>query len=410
MNKPISENQIMEAQAALLDGITAPQDKDDVAKIVTSLNAGWRNKVAEQLGMDGQTFQLAQGSLGLQTADSSGLFRMADAVPSDSDTSYYNPTSAIEFSKNFNALLHALMPSNSGGLRVALGPMYASWIAYRSADTSDLTQLELFEKWANKKLNPNQSTKAITVFKAALSDPLLMALDAIVDPANYTNFVDDTQKTYKLPTYSCTVTNAKSAVLTNGIATFNFDSNTMDTSSAGTTVKGSASGIFEIFSGGAGGSYDTLNKMAAASGFSIHGQIDNYGTLNVDRGGWYSSDQLNRAFKNKNDNNVWDPQSNQGDWDTFFGPGGSLQRRVSQLLLVSGYDITVTSRASYTASQFKAITTNAKVGIWPFFSAEVSTTHKTSYSQGANGELVVNYKQNPGQIAIWGATVADVPG
>lgn len=410
MNKTISEDQILKAQAVRLESVTAPKSQEDVAEIVTSLNAGWRNKVAEQLGMDTQTFQLAQGSLGLQTSDSSGLFRMADAVPSDQDTSYYEPSSAIQFSNNFNRLLHALLPSNSGGLRAALGPMYANWIAYRSADTSDLTQLELFTKWADRNLDPNEKTKAISVFKAALSDPLLMALDAYVDPANYTSFVDDTGKAYTLPTYSSTISNAKAAVLTNGVATFDFNSETMDTSSNGTTVKGSASGIYEIFSGGAGGSYETLNKMAASSGFSIKGQVDNYGTLSIDRGGWYSSDQLDRAYKNKDNNNVWDPQSNQGSWDNFFGTGGSLKRRVSQLLLVSGYDITVTSHASYTQSQFTEITTNAKVGIWPFFSAEVSTTHTTSYSHGANGELIVNYTQNPGQIAIWGSTVADITG
>jgi hypothetical protein len=409
MNKHLSEDLLMQQQAALLGLNTTPQNPQDVAKIVNDLNSGWRNQVAKVLGMDTNTFQLAQGSLGLQTADSSGLFRMADAVPSASVASYYDPSSATQFSKTYNMLLHALLPSNSSGLSVALGPMYAKWTIYRANDTSGLPQVQVFQKWANMNLNPNQITAAMTAYKAAMSDPLNMALDAYIDPANSTTFVDDTNTVYLLPSYSCTISNAQRAVLVNGKTTINFDSSTMDTSSVGTTVKGSASGMYDIFSAGAGGSYDSLNKMAASSGFNITGTIDNYGTLAVSRGGWYDSSQLTRAYSAPNNNNIWDPLGNQGDWNSFFGTSGSLARRVSELLLVSGYDITVTSKASYSASQYQKITTDANVGIWPFFSIDVSTTHTTTYTQGANGELIVNYKQNPGMIAIWGATVADTP-
>lgn len=68
-------NAIQTAQLALN---TTPKNAQDVQAIVESLNAGWRNQVAKQLGMSADTFQLAQGSLGLQTSDSSGLFRMAE--------------------------------------------------------------------------------------------------------------------------------------------------------------------------------------------------------------------------------------------------------------------------------------------------------------------------------------------
>ena len=197
--------------------------------------------------------------------------------------------------------------------------------------------------------------------------------------------------------------------MTGGPTSISFDSSTMDTSSVGTTVQGTASGLFDIFSAAASGSYTSLNQMAASSGFTIAGSVTNYGTLSVDRGAWYDSSQLNRAYSAPNNNNIWDAAANQGNWASFFGPTGSLARRVSELLLVSGYDITVTSKASYTASQYTQITTDASVGIWPFFSMDVKTTHTTNFTQGANGELVVRYTQNPGEIAIWGASVADIP-
>lgn len=381
----------------------------NVKKIVDGLNAGWRNEVAKQLGADTNTFQLAQGVLGLQTADSSGLFRMADAVPSNSQTQYYDPSSARQFSSGYNGMLHALLPSESSGLRATLGPMYASWIAYRSADTSSDTQEEVFKRWANKNLDPGKISSALTAYQAAATDPLYLAYDAFINKANYTPFVDDANQPYSLPTYSCTITNAKTAVATGGSATINFDSTTMDTTSVGTTVSGSASGFYEFFSGGASGSFDSLNTTAASSEFTITGTIDKYGTVSCDRSGWYTSDEYTRAFGGEGDNNIWDPLANQGGWDSFFGAQGAISRRVTELLLVSGYDITVTSKAKYSASQFQKITTTANVGFWPFFSAEVSTTHTTKYTQGADGSLIVNYKLNPGLIAIWGATVANAP-
>ena len=63
----------------------------DVAKQVNDLNAGWYNVVTKAMGIDVTNFQLAQGTLGLQTADSSGLFLMADAVPPPTAVAYFDP-------------------------------------------------------------------------------------------------------------------------------------------------------------------------------------------------------------------------------------------------------------------------------------------------------------------------------
>ena len=199
MNKTITDEALMQQQATYLALNTSPQNPQQVQTIVESLNAGWRNQVAKQLGMDTNTFQLAQGCLGLQTSDSSGLFRMADAVPAGGVVGNYVPSSSTQFSTNYNMMLHALLPSNSGGLVVALGPLYAKWVLYRAADTSGLPQLQVFQKWANINLDPNKITAALTVYKAAMSDPLNVALDAYIAAGNYTTFVDDTGAAYVLP-------------------------------------------------------------------------------------------------------------------------------------------------------------------------------------------------------------------
>lgn len=381
----------------------------DVQQIINNNNAGWRNEVTQQLGMDPNTFQLAQGLLGLQTSDSSGLFLMADAIPPQSVVAYYDPSGKNRRSTAYNQLLHAMLPDQSSGLVAALGPMYAKWIAYRNADTSDLTQEALFQKWANRNLDPNQLTTAITAFNAAKSDPLNLALTAFVNPAFQTSFVDDAQNSYTLPTYSCTISTATNAINAGASAQINFKTSTANTSSVGTTVSGSASGFYDIFSGSVGGSFDKLNQVAASSDFSITGTIGKYATVPVDPAGWMDTTMVSRAWNGKNNNKIWDPNSNMGNWESFFSSTGSLARRVSQLLLVSDYDLTVTSNASYSQSDFQQIKTQASFGVWPFFSADVSATHTETYTLNSNGSLSVRYQLNEGLVAVWGATIQVAP-
>lgn len=381
-----------------------------VAARISDLNAGWRNVVAKALTMDTKTFQLAQGTLGLQTSDSSGLFQMADSVPPQSTTAYFDPSGKNTRSTAYNQLLHALLPTSSSGLRDFLADQYPNWIAYRNADTSDLSQKALFEKWASRHLDPDLLTKALNAFDKTLSDPINVALTNYVDPANRMTFTNSAGQNFTLPIYSATIDVAKNAIATaSGAATIDYDSSTADTSSNGTTVSGSASGFYDIFSGGVDGSFSQLNQMAASSDFTIKGTINKHTTIVSDAGAWYDGSLVSRAYNARGDYTIWDPKSNMGDWDSFFGPDGSLARRVTQLLLVSDYNLTVTSKASYSESEFQQVKTGARFGVWPFFSASVEATHTTSMTHNEDGSLSVTYTLAPGLIAIWGATVQSAP-
>ncbi|WP_322890870.1 MULTISPECIES: hypothetical protein [unclassified Yoonia] len=383
---------------------------ESVAAQINDLNAGWRNQVASAMGMDPKTFQLAQGTLGLQTTDSSGLFLMADAVPPQSTTAFFDPSGKNHRSTAYNQLLHAMLPTSTSGLRAALGDQYANWIVYRNADTSDLSQEELFKKWANRRLDPDQTNAAITAFNMTLSDPINVALTNYVDPANLMTFTNSAGQSFTLPIYSSTIDVAKNAIATSAqSAKIDYNSATADTNSTGTTVSGSASGFYDIFSGGVDGSFTELNQMAASSNFTITGTINKYATIASDAGAWYDGSLVSRAYNAKGDYAIWDPKSNMGDWDSFFGSNGSLARRVSQLLLVSDYSLTVTSAARYSVSEFQQIKSSAKFGIWPFFSASADATHTKSMTHNEDGSLSVTYTLAPGLIAIWGATVQSAP-
>lgn len=215
-----------------------------VADQINNLNAGWRNEVASKLGMDPKTFQLAQGNLGLQTADSSGLFLMADAVSPSSTTAFFDPSGKNKRSSAYNQLLHAMLPTSSTGLRTALGDQYANWVSYRDADTSDLSQEDLFKKWANRRLDPGKLNAALTAFDKTLSDPINVALTNYVDPAYSMTFVNSAGTNFVLSSYSCTIDVAQTAVNAGESASINYNFTTANTSSSGTTVSGSASGFY----------------------------------------------------------------------------------------------------------------------------------------------------------------------
>lgn len=384
--------------------------------VVTDLNAGWYNVVSSAMQITDPTFQLAQGTLGLQTTDSSGLFLMSDSVPESAAVSYFNPSGLSKRSSAYQMLLAALLPETGTDLAAALGDMYSAWLTYRNAwftanPTSTLTQLALFTQFANQRLDPRSAGTAINTFKQAANAPLNQALDAMAAASSQQQFVDTAQQQYTLYKYSATVQAATSAINSGaGAPNISFDSTNMNTSLQHTTVNGSASGFYSIFSGGASGSFDQLNTKAASSEITITGYVNKYATLVTDPIGWFTSSEYSRAYAAPNNNTIWDPNANAGGWNAFFQqPSGSLARRVTSLLLVSDYSITVTSKASYSQLDYQKITAEASFGIWPFFSASASSTHESKATLNSDSTLSVKHVLNPGLIQIWGVFTADAP-
>lgn len=386
----------------------------DVQTIVTNLNAGWYNEVTKQLQVTDPNFQLAQGVLGLQTSDSSGLFLMADSVPQNAAVAYYDPSGLSKRSSAYQMLLAALLPETGTDLAGFLKDMYPNWLIYKvnfykNNSATTLTPLQIFTNWANQTLDPRQIQQAVTTFQQAASAPLNQALAAMADPASMQTFVGTDQQPYKLYKYSATSDAAVVAINNGGSATISFDSSSMNTTLNNTFAEGSASGHYDIFSAQASGSFEQLNTTAAQQRFTITGTINKYATLAVDPINWFNPSEFSRAYKARNDNTVWDPQANAGTWDSFFGTNGSLAGRVGEFLLVSDYEITVRSYAKYTQDDYQQIKATANVSVWPFFSASASATHTTDYSLTNEGNLVVTHKLNKGLIQIWGAFVKNAP-
>lgn len=383
---------------------------------VQKLNASWQKYLLGAFNnLDADTFKLAQGSLGLQTTDSSGLFLMANAVPPD--TSLFDAGAAGSYASSFGNLLVALLPESGSDLPALLGDNYINWINYRNAyfktppaTPPALTQAQLFAQFANSNLDPQAAAKAISAYSKQTLSQWNQASDAYIDPNNAQTFIDNAGNKTTLKKYTPLIAAAQSAINGGASATINYDSEEEESTLTQTQIDVAASGFFEIFSGGGSFSSDQLNTKAAAQKFTVEGSIGKYATLAVDRGSWYNGGEYSRAYTAKNDNTVWDPNANAGSWDSFFAqPNGSLCRHVSQLLLVSDYKITVTSFASYSQEDLLTIKTKASFGIWPFFSTDVSATHTTESTLDSQSRLVTTFTLNPGLIQIWGVNVLNAP-
>ncbi|KGG87818.1 hypothetical protein [Comamonas thiooxydans] len=385
----------------------------DTKTNIQKLNAAWKEQVTKALGL-GSSFKLAQGSLGLQTTDSSGLFQMADAIPPNTDL--YDASSVSTFSGGYKMLLQALLAEQGKDLAAYLGDNYINWITYRNNyfnanPNSEESQETVFKRFANQRLDPQSVPGALSAYQKQAQSPLNIALDAVRKASNYQQFTSTSGQVTTLPVYAPTLANAKIQVNEGGGPfTIDFDSTEAQKTLTQAQINGAASGFWNIFKGGVQGSFDKLNTKAATSGFSIKGRINKMATLSVTRGNWYSDGEYKRGFNAKGDASVWDSQSNAGGWDTFFKlPDGALARRVSQLVLVSDYEFTVTSNATYSQEEYQQIKTSATFGIWPFFSGSASTTHTTDVKQSSSGHLVTTYKLDKGLFEIWGATVQDAP-
>jgi hypothetical protein len=382
----------------------------DVENRITELDAGWYNQICKAISVDPATFLLAQGTLGLSGTDSSGLFRMSDAVPPSASVAYFDAGGMQMRSQAYKMLLNALLPEGGSELPQVLKDLYASWIVYRTEwaknPASKETQLQAFEAWAERNLDPKTKARALTVFMQAANTPLNGALEALNAANARQQFVTSANVPYLLYVYSATIDEALRAVAGGKSVDIAFDSSHMNTTLVHATAEGSASGFYDIFSGGAAGSFEQLNSYAAFSQFEIDGKIGSVATLPVEPGSWFNSAEVKRGYDARNDYTVWDRLANAGNWESFFAPpGGSLARRVSQLILFSDYEIVVKSNANYTAEQYSKIVAEAKFGIWPFFSGSAKATHETDYQQGADGSLIITYKLPKGLVQVWGVTV-----
>jgi hypothetical protein len=378
-----------------------------------SLNYGWRNFLCQEMRLDKNSFQLAQGALGLQTSNDAGLFLMADAIPPPSPLGFYDATSMNRRSSAYLELLSALLPENNPqALRSELKDLYAGWRSWEYLAKPMLGEgyRRYFQRWATmQSLSPGLTTAAETAIASSTNCLLRSAFDAYNDPNNYEIIVENSGAITAVPIYSATYQSAYQAIAEGkSIPALNFDSNAIgdyvrfEANSAGP-------GIFRIFSDVTDDA-NAICAKAAGNRLTVTGRIGAYAILPTAPGKWYTPAEVKRAFDGKGDAQIWDPESSAGDWDSFFDPAtGSLVRHIQDLLLVSDYDITVTSYATYSRDEFGQILGKLSRGVWPLASTGRSPKQQVTPLLNSDSTLTVRQQLGAGEIQIWGVTVQPAP-
>jgi hypothetical protein len=139
---------------------------------------------------------------------------------------------------------------------------------------------------------------------------------------------------------------------------------------------------------------------------TITGRIGSYATLVSSPGSWYSSGEVTRAWNGNGNGAIWDAAAASGGWKSFFDPNsGSLARYVSQLVLISDYQLTVTVQGQFTQSDLNLVRNSAIRGAWPLFSSAEAPTQNVSYQLNPDSTMSVVHQLDPGKIQIWGVSV-----
>ena len=397
-----------------------------------ALNYGWRNYISNLMGLDPKTFQLAQGTLGLQTSDSSGLFLMADAVPPESAVNYYDATSTNKRSSAYLGLLSALLPeTNPNALSAALGDQYAAWIVWKLANRPNPGEnyLAYFERWGTSiNVDPGRLSRGTEAIVNAQNSPLLKAYAAYDSPMGWQSFVNPSSGVYTLPIYQATHDAAVSAIANGG--SLNLPGNArvrpMAAETSGLRVRFDSGAMVSEVEGlpplpllAAAARVAGANKIAAfeaplpraatAPRVTVTGRIGSYATVASGPGAWYSSNEVSRAYTGNGNSAIWDAGAASGDWNSFFGAAGSLARYVSQLVLVSNYELTVTVSGQDSQSAAASLTPTESSGSWPLFSSSGPPTQDISPAQTRDNSITVVHTLAAGKIQIWGVTVQPAP-
>ncbi len=99
-------------------------------------------------------------------------------------------------------------------------------------------------------------------------------------------------------------------------------------------------------------------------------------------GEWYNSSLLNLALSTKS-SPPWPAGKNL--WENYFGTDGTLQKIISNIVVVSDIHISILSDAVFTESEQKVIMENVKKGVWPFYYQ--SNSHITNKATFTDNKL-----------------------
>jgi hypothetical protein len=203
------------------------------------------------------------------------------------------------------------------------------------------------------------------------------------------------------PLYAPTIAAIGNALANGSSATVNYDSATADTSLSDAWTKSADAGGVWFWGYNNDSSSQEINTSASSSDVSVVMTV-NYATVPIQPGPWFNAGYLSQMYKNTPD---WATPS---EWSTLFGADGSFQYTNAQALIVTDFNVTVTSKASYSASQYSYVSSSKNINVWPFYTSSSSSATTTHYTQNADSSITAHIQSNPGAVQIMGFNVVSM--
>jgi hypothetical protein len=330
---------------------------------------------------------------------SGGIWEFFDAVPPKALTQTLGQGSLTRLYDQWHGVVCTILPQagKAGQWRRVMGDHLRDWNKYKlSHEIEDVGAA--FNKWADLNLDPDRAVQAKTLFLQMNNDIVNRALVAALD--------QDNEDPDFGPKFTKTIDDLNDAVAHGKAYQIAFDSAQASSDVSHTWAQAQASGLYDFFSGSGKGGYDQLSSKVQTSHVAVRGQFGKVASFSAVPYRWLKSDALALAYGTK-DNTVW-PSGQKPDWESTFGPNGSMLRYASELVAFDGIDLTITSDAAYSTDEQQGIRVAAKAGVWPFFSAEASGGYQHDVSFDDKGSLTVKVSGGLGNPAILGVNVRPI--
>jgi hypothetical protein len=363
----------------------------------SELQAGFYNAFLTGMGLNpGDPVQLLQPSDPLSSGANADalLWQYFNFLPPDSLTGSFILSGGNQFLSNYQAVLSALQAQPNAFQTTVGADCFNAWIAALRGGTiilgSDVaTTFQVFAM-----TNPAWSAVAASgaaAIRTAFLDPIFAAQQNCLPykPAGTkdVNFVpgfsDLAALLSKAPGRSFSV--AQDAW------------NTDTSQSWSTEISSQPTGLW-----GGGNSSSALSQKFSAGGVAVEARFAHLEQFTAQPGNWYSAKAFGLAFNARN-RSPW-IAGKPVDWDTTFGPDGTMQRFTSTLIVVDTMDVTVTSLQVFSSSEQAAINANSPSGLWPFYTQGSAVGAQTDVAFASDGAMTIKITSQPGApivVAAW---------
>lgn len=315
---------------------------------LNNLTAGFYNSITAALNLDQSTFQLMQGAFPVPSTPTA-IYNVFDSVPPASVANFYTPSKLNTLSGNIGNL-----------------------IGYGTA-----TEQATF-----------QSKQANSAYM------------------NVANWLPSTSNgpvyAGENPLYNPTMAAIQAALKSGTTKTFAYDSVSADTSLTSAWSQSASSAGVGFWGTSSDSNSQQCNTMAESAAVSVTMTVT-YAMVPIQSGSWFFDPYFIQMYSNPSS---W--AGGQAQWNTLFGPTGTLLYSNTEALIVTNYHYEVTSQASYSATQYNALNNNTSVNVWPFYTSSNSSGATSHMTQNSDGSIVVKARSLNGAIQIMGFSVSSM--